>query len=893
MASTPSGNGYWLVASDGGIFAYGDAAFKGSTGALVLNKPVVGMASTPSGNGYWLVATDGGIFAFGDAAFFGSTGAITLNKPVVGMASTSSGNGYWLVASDGGIFNYGDAGFFGSTGAVTLNKPVVGITISPTGGGYNLVASDGGIFSFGDAAFFGSAGGTRITAPIVGLSPSNKDGRRPLYIGWVAPKGSGACPPSCEQLGENSTDGYIVVAKSTDMGQTWTRNRAINVEGFISPAGTMFNGSNFPRLATGPGGEVYLTFNQGPGVFGSNDCGTGPFPLGAPGAGGAIACPSYGPSGFKRADHFMNWDMDPWFLRSTNGGATWGNLRQLNEPKQSGLAVAEVTQTRHPEIVVAPNGRIDIAWEDRRHWYLNTSDRKGAVTPAGSNLDNYACVHSHSNCSDPRLGDTYMAQSSDAGVTFGLNRRVNDRSHNNDVGSDYRFSAYWDYGPAIANMGNDQLLVADMDSRLGNPDNDSLDIFLRKVDMNAPSAIPSTNMVTGTAPDVSVALSQRTQPGGGEGVHGTGFTSRPWTRPVIVNQDDVSSALVGGVLARANVGPLLASPTGGLPANVKAQETPVGAFIIGDLTVMSAQIVTDLVAAGVPAAQIVRISGPTAADTAAQVALNLDRRRASDKSPAALQPIPAFDAVIIANPTSASASAASALAVNRRLPILYSDQNTLPAVTLATMATLNVSKAIIVGSTGVISNRVLKAPARTLNDGAVTAASATLTSASGAFTDGDVGRGISNANIPAGTTITAVASATSVTLSANATAAVTGGTFVIAARTVGLDSTSTRLGGADQYGTSNAVVTESLARGLPRNMVYVADGNRPMHAALVGWAAGRMGGLLTLSVGGAAAPAETTLSAPPYNLRPYIDRIMTSGLTGTAVLANDPADVTP
>jgi hypothetical protein len=45
------------------------------------------MASTPSGNGYWLVATDGGIFSFGDAAFHGSTGSIVLNKPIVGMAS--------------------------------------------------------------------------------------------------------------------------------------------------------------------------------------------------------------------------------------------------------------------------------------------------------------------------------------------------------------------------------------------------------------------------------------------------------------------------------------------------------------------------------------------------------------------------------------------------------------------------------------------------------------------------------------------------------------------------------------------------------------------------------------------------------------------------------------
>ncbi len=51
------------------------------------------MASTPDGNGYWLVATDGGIFSFGDATFHGSTGAIRLNKSIVGMAATPDGGG--------------------------------------------------------------------------------------------------------------------------------------------------------------------------------------------------------------------------------------------------------------------------------------------------------------------------------------------------------------------------------------------------------------------------------------------------------------------------------------------------------------------------------------------------------------------------------------------------------------------------------------------------------------------------------------------------------------------------------------------------------------------------------------------------------------------------------
>ena len=95
------------------------SATRSSTAApagMRLNQPVVGMASTHDAAGYWEVATDGGVFSFGDAQFHGSTGSIRLNKPMVGMAVTPDGGGYWLVASDGGIFAYGDAGFYGSTG---------------------------------------------------------------------------------------------------------------------------------------------------------------------------------------------------------------------------------------------------------------------------------------------------------------------------------------------------------------------------------------------------------------------------------------------------------------------------------------------------------------------------------------------------------------------------------------------------------------------------------------------------------------------------------------------------------------------------------------------------------------------------------------------------------
>jgi hypothetical protein len=72
-----------------------------------------------------------------------------------------------------------------------------------------------------------------------------------------------------------------------------------------------------------------------------------------------------------------------------------------------------------------------------------------------------------------------------------------------------------------------------------------------------------------------------------------------------------------------------------------------------------------------------------------------------------------------------------------------------------------------------------------------TSGSAALTGAAGTFQRSDVGKAISGTGIPAGATITAVASATAATLSANATTTTSG------AATIGLVSgTGTTVGAA-------------------------------------------------------------------------------------------------
>jgi hypothetical protein len=77
-----------------------------------LSVPIVGIAST-SRNGYWLVASDGSVFSFGDARSYGSVHR-PLNQPIAAMSSTPRGRGYRFIATDGGVFDFGDAHFYGS-----------------------------------------------------------------------------------------------------------------------------------------------------------------------------------------------------------------------------------------------------------------------------------------------------------------------------------------------------------------------------------------------------------------------------------------------------------------------------------------------------------------------------------------------------------------------------------------------------------------------------------------------------------------------------------------------------------------------------------------------------------------------------------------------------------
>ncbi|MET0419971.1 MAG: endonuclease/exonuclease/phosphatase family protein [Actinoplanes sp.] len=157
LTSTSSGEGYWLVDTNGDVFTYGDARYHGTLRDAGVNvKDVVGLVRTPDSGGYWIAGRDGGVYAFGNATFHGSMGGKPLNAPVVGMAATKDGGGYWLVAEDGGVFAFGNANFYGSMAGKALNGHIDGMSVRATAQGYWLNGCDGGVFAFGDAPFYGS-----------------------------------------------------------------------------------------------------------------------------------------------------------------------------------------------------------------------------------------------------------------------------------------------------------------------------------------------------------------------------------------------------------------------------------------------------------------------------------------------------------------------------------------------------------------------------------------------------------------------------------------------------------------------------------------------------------------------------------------------------------------
>ncbi len=249
FASAITSGGYFMAGRDGSVYGFNAPSY-GSLSGTTLNKPIVGMASTSDGKGYWLVASDGGIFTFGDAAYYGSTGAMTLNKPIVGMASTPDGKGYWLVASDGGIFTFGDAAYYGSTGGSAIPAPIVGIAALPAPAPIKPVAQVAITTASLANAVVGSSYSATLTASggVVPYSWTLASGALPAGLSLSSSGVISGIPAS--QGG--STFLVQVTDSSSPTAQTATATLAISVLG-TSMAGNTVVSSNWSGYIAGGG----------------------------------------------------------------------------------------------------------------------------------------------------------------------------------------------------------------------------------------------------------------------------------------------------------------------------------------------------------------------------------------------------------------------------------------------------------------------------------------------------------------------------------------------------------------------------------------------------------------------------------------------------------------
>ena len=167
MVPSSDGGGYFMVASDGGVFAFGDARFEGSCpGMGGCSGAAVAVVPDASGNGYWLVTQTGNVYAFGDATFYGAPG--NQGSPVTSAVRTADGGGYWVLLANGAVVRLRGCRRSGRPGGSGRRlQPGVGDLLGRRRRRLLGRLGAGAVFAYGDAPSDGSMAGNHLNGSII------------------------------------------------------------------------------------------------------------------------------------------------------------------------------------------------------------------------------------------------------------------------------------------------------------------------------------------------------------------------------------------------------------------------------------------------------------------------------------------------------------------------------------------------------------------------------------------------------------------------------------------------------------------------------------------------------------------------------------------------------
>ena len=196
----------------------------------------------------------------------------------------------------------------------------------------------------------------------------------------------------------------LVVSVSKDGGKTFSEGVEIDSDVLLTKRFLVFL-PEFPSLAAGPGRSLYVTWADG-----------------------------------------RNGDLDVFIRRSGDGGATWDAPVRVNTNR-----VDDDTDQYMPRASVAPNGRVDVLFLDRRRDPSNV------------------------------LTDAYLGLSEDNGATFD-NVRVSSNSFDSRVGFSANPKVEADFGSrsGVTSL-DDEVLAAWTDTRLGSEDTARQDIAAARI----------------------------------------------------------------------------------------------------------------------------------------------------------------------------------------------------------------------------------------------------------------------------------------------------------------------------------------------------------------------------------------------------------------------------